>query len=267
MSAVEEILEEVKKRVSKKTRLFAVFDRDGTLVPILEDPNASQMPGSVRNALYKLAQHSSFYIGILSARGLSQLAIDFPDSNLILAGNYGMEIKVPKGTEFRHPVADAATGLLNQARDRLQRTLLPQYKTILEDHGLSLCLHWHLAPLTFRERISMLVEELSTQTPGLRFKKLPTSYEIWPAVDWDKAHGLDQMLRLSRFSPHDVLFMYCGDSAPDEPAFNWVNQREGISIRIGKSTAEAQYVLETPEKLHQLILGLGHLEVALTGVA
>jgi trehalose-phosphatase len=256
------ILNEIAKSLDEGKKLFAVFDRDGTLVPIVEDPAASLIPPKLRAALAELSSHKQISTAILSARGVAELMRDFPDRKHILAGNYGLEIHVPAPGEliFSHAVAEASRGLLYQAKQEFKKIMLPEYQTILEDHGLSLCLHWHLSPRIYREKICLLVEELTMQSPGLEFKQLPTSYEVWPAVDWTKANGLRQMMQMTQSTHDKVFFLYCGDSIPDEPAFEWVNSHRGVSLHIGrKADTSASFRFDSSRYLHELIDELNSL--------
>lgn len=257
---VNTIINEVSKRLEEGKKLFAVFDRDGTLAPIVDDPNSSFIEPDLHEALDALAAQRQLITGILSARSVTELRKDFPEQKHILAGNYGLEISVPGLISFTHPVAESSRVLLRQAKQELKQLMLSEYKTILEDHGLSLCLHWHRSPVIYREKINSLLAELASTSVGLNFKTLPSSYEIWPAVDWDKASGLRQMLQLAQASHSQVFFLYCGDSAPDEPAFDWVNLHDGISVHIGENNcSSANYTLESPAHLYEFICQLSRL--------
>lgn len=237
--------------------LFLVFDRDGTLVPFTANPADATLDFRVRDSLNRLADLPGIHVAILSARSICKLDEDLPDRKQILAGNYGLEIEFPTGARFIHPQAQSARINLEKARDLLEKRLMPQFECILEDHGLSLCLHFHKTPESLQEEFHTKVRELAADFPELYFKLLATSYEVWPAIDWDKSHGLDKMLELAKLSPDEIILLYAGDSIVDEPAFDWVNLNNGISILVGKRNSKARFSLDTPSRLHELI---GRLE-------
>ncbi len=48
------------------------------------------------------------------------------------------------------------------------------------------------------------------------------------------------------------VILYIGDSASDEPAFEWVNNHQGISVRVGKDAKSiAQFEINTPKEVEE----------------
>ena len=258
---INAVIEKLKHKRAQKTSLFLVFDRDGTLVPYHQDPAQARLGQEVLTQLDRLSKQKGVLVGILSARGLNHLFKDFPNKKQILAGNYGMEIHISSTLNYKHPKAEEVRELLGQIREKLIESLVPQFEAVLEDHELSLCLHWHRTPEPFRPQIHTIVKEICKDKPQLQLRALPSSYELCPAVDWDKSHGLEEMLRLARLRTEDVMLVYAGDSVADEPAFAWVNHHEGISIQVGSHSSHAQFRLESPSQLHELIHSIEHLDI------
>ncbi len=246
---------ELNRRRLKASKLLAVFDRDGTLAPITDDPRQAVVPREVRDLLARLAQARGVKAGVLSARSLRRLEGDFGGCNLILAGNYGLEIYIPGHEQFRHPQAERWRPLLVRARDSLAEGLGAQTGAILEDHGFSLCLHWHLTPARMRGVVDGAVGSLARDFPDLRVRCLPTSYEIWPPIDWDKSASLDEIKKICGLD--DWLCLFAGDSEGDEPAFRWVNAQGGISIRVGeKGDSAATCRLQSQRQIVELLRDL-----------
>lgn len=258
---IQAVIDKLKRKRAQKTSLFLVFDRDGTLVPFHHDPARAILGQEVLDRLDRLAKQKGVLVGILSARGLNHLVKDFPNNKQILAGNYGMEIHISSTINYKHPKAEAVRDLLMQIREELIESLLPQFEAVLEDHELSLCLHWHRTPDLFKPKIHSIVKEICKDKPQLQLRALPSSYEFAPSVDWDKARGLEEMLRLARVRTEDVALVYAGDSPADEAAFAWVNHHEGISIQVGSESSHAQFKLESPAQLHELIHSIEHLDL------
>lgn len=249
-------------RELEKRPLFAVFDRDGTLVPITDDPLAAMVSAELKANLRKLAGTKNTKVAVLSARGLRHLSQDFCGDGLILAGNYGLEILLPDKRAFIQPKAKASREMLSKARLRFQSELPKDVNIILEDHELSLCLHWHRTPPARREEVHASARRLKKEMPELSFRALPTSYEVLPDVLWTKADGMAQIASMCQINGTEPLYVYAGDSEYDEPAFRWVNERQGISVKIGKAEqTEAQFCLDSPASLAGLIEKLIHLRV------
>ncbi len=251
--SVKAIINKIAESV-KDSHLLAIFDRDGTLVPINSDPNAAILDSGVLKLLLTLDSLPNIKVAILSARDLEELSHDFENNDLILGGNYGMELRVPNRELWKEPNALRARGILLKVKSELQKRLPEETQVILEDHQLTLCLHWHLVPLAHRDKVHGSMALLKKKYAQLVFKTLPTSYEIWPAVEWDKSFGLIQMTAMLETNLNKCLLLYFGDSDSDEPAFAWVNSHGGITVRVGKNEASmAQFDVGSTEEVKEIL--------------
>lgn len=239
---------------AEKRRLLAVFDRDGTLAPICATSEAATIPTQIKILMRRLACADGAQVGILSARSLSHLLQDFPDDELILSGNYGLEILFPDKRSFVHPQAELSRSSLSEVRKQFEAGIKKEACVIVDDHDLSLCFHWHLTPDALQEPVHDLIRRLKDDRSDLWFRTLPTSYEVLPPIPWDKGHGLEKIVQMLEFDDTDLFVVYVGDSEFDEPAFKWVNEHQGMSIRIGLfSHSAAQFHLPSSEELTEFI--------------
>lgn len=229
------------------------LDRDGTIVPIARRPEDAVVSPELRKLIFDLAALPNLELAIVSARSLKQLEIDFGQGPFVLSGNYGLESRLGSGKPLLHPHALASRNEMMQVLAQLQEL---GGGLILEDHGLSLCAHYHLCSQAEISKLKELVENLSESTRNLKFHKRPTSFEVMPGFDWDKGKALDficSALAESNGGANYGSYIYAGDSDGDEPAFAWVNARGGTSIRIDlNSRTAAAYRLDSPE----LLIGL-----------
>ncbi len=243
----------------RSKKLFVGLDRDGTLVPLHEDPAKALVSPALRELICKCAGLPETVLCVLSARSIDQLRIDFGSSDkMILAGNYGMEISFPQGEGYVHPLARSSKGLLAEAGKELQQELGKTLPVVLEDHGLSICLHWHLVPEASRNYVHQTVELLKGKYTEIYFKTLPTSYELLPTNDWNKGRALEQISitlnNSNRLSDSESIYLYAGDSHADEPAFSFVNMRKGLSIRVGgRGETEAALELKSESEMIEFI--------------
>jgi trehalose 6-phosphate phosphatase len=222
----------------KDRNIFVGLDRDGTIVPYAARPEAAKVDPELSALLNVLSEKPGICVGIISARSVAQLRGDFDVKKMFLAGNYGMEIACPRGEVHIQPFALEAVPSLKKVRDRLSK--LVRMGGILEDHGYSLCLHWHQVAVENVEIVKQEVAAMKHEFSSLQFSALPTSFEVKPLVVWNKGEALDQI-----FGKHAKLLgnsypLYAGDSAADEPAFAWVNGKGGISIRVGNGVAHSR---------------------------
>lgn len=239
--------------------LFIGLDRDGTLVPLHPDPAKAVMSRQVAELVGALANLPGVEVGVVSARSVEHLLKDLGvhAEKLFIGGNYGMEIKYPGGGKFIHADAEAAKSMLITAKKEMEALIAGGTPVLVEDHGLSLCLHWHLVEEKKLPGVSDLVKKLGDRFLNLHVRNLQTSYEVWPVSEWDKAKGLELIEAQLRSKDKQPLFVFIGDSDGDEAAFDWVNKRGGISIRVDERAEKvkscAKFHVDRPEDVHAFL--------------
>jgi trehalose 6-phosphate phosphatase len=238
--------------------LLIALDRDGTLVPYANRPEEAVVSDELRRLITDLSSCPGVVVALLSARSAAQLRGDFENAGIVMAGNYGMEVVLPDGTACIQPSALNAVPMLKEVRDELSELLDLEGGSILEDHGYSLCLHWHNVPISRRDEVHRAVSVTTDRFPDLRFRRLQTSYEVLPSLPWDKGFGLSfiDASTASGASPEGKrALLFAGDTESDTPAFIYVNDRDGLSVRVGGdgSLLGAQHWLREPSDLHALL--------------
>jgi trehalose 6-phosphate phosphatase len=213
---------------------FLFLDRDGTIVPIAENPKDAILQTATSQLLQKLSGQLSKRVAIVSARGLSTLAMECSPAEFILAGNYGLEISFPSGGKFLHPAAHEVHFLLAELRFDLMQMARYDPRLLLDDHQYSFCLHIHRIPKDEQQVVHDFMHELKHKYSSLLFRTLPTSYEIVPAIQWSKADALDKIVNELSLDASEFLCMAFGDSSADEPMFDWVNRHHGLSFGVGE---------------------------------
>lgn len=218
--------------------LLLSFDRDGTLVPIADHPTAAVIDPEVSTLLGRISMQPNITIAIVSARGIASLKRDFKSPKIILAGNYGMEIQFANGETLVQPQAEKAVARLKEALQTLMLWAGTIDGAIVEDHGYSLCLHWHAVSVDNRPRVQAGMAQINSLFPDLQIRVLPTSYEILPPFDWNKGMALEQIAARIKDPEIPLYCSFAGDSPADEHGFQWVNSQDGMSIRVGSAGAQ-----------------------------
>lgn len=257
-----ELLGSVDKLLAVENLLIAM-DRDGTLVPYANRPEEAVVTDSVRRLIDDLCARRGVVVAVLSARSAAQLRGDFEGAGIVMAGNYGMEVVLPDGSECIQPRALQAVPMLKKVRDELSESLDLESGLILEDHGYSLCLHWQNVPISRRDEVHRAITTTADRFSDLKFREMPTSYEVLPNMPWDKGFGMSFIdASTSGGAPANEKrgLLYAGDTESDSPAFDYVNDRGGISIRIGGNgdRLRAQHWLREPSELHELVEYMTH---------
>ncbi|HNN63100.1 MAG TPA: trehalose-phosphatase [Candidatus Obscuribacter sp.] len=236
------------QRLSEE-RLFVGLDRDGTLVPIYSDQSLALVDDRVRKIINQLTKLPQTTVSIVSARSAERLKKDYYSAEAILAGNYGLEVYFPDDTAVIQKEALEALPLLRSLRQLIADELESTLPICLDDHVLSLCLHYHLVPEHEQQIVHQKVAAFAKQFTGLQFRALPTSYEVLPPFDWSKGHSLSVIAQRLGLDDGKTCFLFIGDSEADEAAFQWCNEAGGISILVNSRVVEgsaAKYRVHSP---------------------
>ena len=262
-SPIDQILRSLEP-VLQDRKMFIGLDRDGTLVPYADRPEEARVDSDLYALLSELSKLPAVRVGIISARSIAQLRGDFDSKKLFLAGNYGLEICSPKGEFLIQPGALEAVPSLKEMRDRLAVLTSPRINAVLEDHGYSLCMHWHTVPVEEREFVHSKVLEIKDHFPLIETLSMATSYEFKPKMPWTKGSALRQIYMQEQADLANAYPIYAGDSEADEPAFDWVNDHGGISIKVGSGVFKtcSKFQLADTEDLRKLLRRILNIRTA-----
>jgi trehalose 6-phosphate phosphatase len=212
------------------TRAAVLVDFDGTLAPIVDEPeDARPLPGTPE-ALRAL--HAVYgCVAVVSGRPLSFLEAHLPPE-LELSGLYGLEarragvrVELPGAAEWR-PVVDQAVATARQD--------LPE-EVDVEHKGLSLTLHVRRHPEQV-DRIRAWAAAAEEQL-GLRARPAKMSIELHPPVHVDKGTVVDDLV-----AGLDAA-CYIGDDVGDLPAMDALDRLEargGTAVRAVVSSSEVE---------------------------
>ncbi|HYK10380.1 MAG TPA: trehalose-phosphatase [Gemmatimonadales bacterium] len=200
------------------------FDLDGTLVDIVDPPAVVRVDAGLRELLEALRQATGGAVALITGRSLENLDVVFPGSSFPAAGQHGVERRGADGHITQH---DPPPGL-DEARRVLADLHDPRLE--LEDKGLSLALHYRLAPQLggYAGRLA----RLAAAQAGPQYVVLPGKriVEIKPGGR-DKGVAVREFMEEPPFRGRRPLFL--GDDITDEHGFEMVNALDGASIKVG----------------------------------
>ena len=208
---------------------LVAVDFDGTLSPIVDDPDAAEPAEGAVEALLRLADRLP-EVAVISGRPLSYLS-RYLGPPLTLVGLYGLETirhgvrdDHPSAGVWRETMADVASGAEHHGPAGMH----------VELKGTSITLHYRQHPELAGE-----VEAWARQAAapaGIRVRPARMSVELHPPIDEDKGSALR---RLAADHSGPVLFM--GDDVGDLAAFDQLDELEAAGrkvLRVGVDSPE-----------------------------
>ena len=240
-------LKTIQKKLKKPAILF--LDFDGTLVPIVREPNRAVLSATTRQLLRSLSQQIP--IVIISGRSLNDIKSRIRLSGLTYIGNHGFEIR---GRSLKFRIRNAIRWR------RWIRRLSRELKTIfsdmpgiqVEDKGYSLSVHYRQAQRGERQRAARMFSRKMRPYEDQKQVRIYHGKAVWevrPPIEWHKGHAVIWVLKQPVFRGRWPLYM--GDDTTDQDAFRAIRNR-GLGIMVGPSRKKgaAHYTIESPGKVH-----------------
>lgn len=211
----------------RESALALFLDVDGTLLELAATPDRVRVPAALRNTLQLARERQQGAFALLSGRPLSELDELFAPCVFAASGKHGMEVRLPGGEVVR-PQADSS--ILDRARRWLRLLQQENRGLVLEDKGLSLAMHYRLAPRMERE-VTVAMQELADEL-GEEFVLRPGKcvLEIMPRR-FSERSAIELFMKQREFLGRKPVFI--GDDPTDEVGFEAVNEMGGHSIRVG----------------------------------
>jgi len=233
-------------------------DFDGTLVELVDDPQAVAID---RAALLRLAELQSELRGafaVLSGRRIGDLDRFLEPLRFAAAGVHGLERRSGPNEAIERL---AGPERLDPLRRDLGRQLGGRVDLRLEDKGMALVLHYRGHP-ELRAEAERLMAEAVRGDEGFAVMNGDHIVEVHLA-GMDKGRALAAFLVAEPFRGR--VPVYLGDDTTDEFAFRAVKERGGIAIKVGTGPSEADYRLAGVDSVHRWLGAPGEPATAGTG--
>ncbi|CAD6225167.1 unnamed protein product [Miscanthus lutarioriparius] len=255
---------------SEGKRIVMFLDYDGTLSPIVDDPDAAFMSETMRMAVRSVAKH--FPTAIVSGRCRDKVFEFVKLAELYYAGSHGMDIKGPAKASSRHAKAKAKgvvfqpasefLPMIEEVHERLVETTrcIPGAK--VENNKFCVSVHFRCVHEKMWGELSESVKAVLREYPKLRLTQGRMVLEVRPTIKWDKGKALEFLLDSLGFADcSNVLPVYIGDDRTDEDAFKVLRRRgqgQGVGILVSKHPKEttASYSLQEPAEVMEFLLRL-----------
>jgi trehalose-phosphatase len=175
-------------------RSAILCDIDGTLAPIVDDPEAAAVPEEARELLRDLARRY-LLVGCVSGRRASTARRLVGLDELAYAGNHGLELLAPGDAEPRlDPALGHRGGAAAAFADRLDWRALESAGLRLEDKGPIQAIHWRgaAAPALAEQRARELAELAAEEGLVPHFGRMVL--ELRPTAEVDKGIAVRRLV-------------------------------------------------------------------------
>ncbi|XP_076957804.1 putative trehalose-phosphate phosphatase 2 [Bidens hawaiensis] len=266
---------------SKGKQIVVFLDYDGTLSPIVCDPDRAYMSDQMRAAVRDVSKH--FPTAIISGRSRQKVYSFVKLRQVYYSGSHGMDTMGPAKTnnsydeKYHHKTIDEEGNELvvfQPAKDFLPviKKMLVEITertknirgVVIEDNRFCLSVHYRHVRGEEYERVEEEVESMLVNYPEFHMTSGKKVLEIRPSIDWNKGHALEYLLHNLGFD--NVLPIYIGDDRTDEDAFKDVcyfrllrERGEGYPIVVSSKPRKtmAFHSLHDPSEVLSFLIRLG----------
>ncbi|KAA8533855.1 hypothetical protein F0562_031372 [Nyssa sinensis] len=261
---------------AKGKRIALFLDYDGTLSPIVDNPDCAFMSNAMRAAVSDVAKY--FPTAIISGRSCDKVYEFVELKELYYAGSHGMDIMGPvRPSSNDHPNCIRTTdkqgkevNLFQPASEFLPmieevfRSLVEITKEIegakVENNKFCVSVHYRNVDEKSWTTIGQCVHEILKNYPRLRLTHGRKVLEVRPVLSWDKGKAVEFLLEtLGLSNCDDVLPIYVGDDRTDEDAFKVLrggNRGYGILVSSAPKESNAFYSLRDPSEVMEFLKSL-----------
>ncbi|WP_323171437.1 trehalose-phosphatase [Natrialba sp. PRR66] len=257
-----EHLPQLRATLANATHLLVCLDFDGTLAPIVDEPDAAAPTTANETAVAGLVDAAPVTTAIVSGRSLADVRTRI-DGPRIYAGNHGLELAWNE-TVAVHPVAHERAARLETVCEALETVLGPIPNVRIENKRLTGTVHVRTVPPAARPTVRRLTRTIVDRFGGDELDISPGKriLEIGPTIDWGKGDAVDV---ITSTLPDGTVPLYIGDDVTDESAFRAIDA-DGISIRVGDDDpSTASFRVRSPAAVARVLDWLGTAGVELVG--
>jgi len=217
------------------------FDVDGTLAPIVAQPEDARVPDATRSELRRLAARYALVACVTGRTGeVARAIVGVPE--LTYVGEHGLELD-PDAERWRDRIGSFAA-----------RASWP-----VEEKPLSAAFHYRTAPDREAAKRQLEQVEVDARAAGFRTRWGRLVLEVLPPIETSKRTAVEHLLART----HLRRALYAGDDTTDLDAFAALDDLE-LGVRVAIASAEApaalreraDVVLDSPAALAELLAEL-----------
>ncbi|SES06697.1 trehalose-phosphatase [Actinokineospora terrae] len=224
-------------QVARTPRLLVACDYDGTLAPIVENPENARPHTESVGALRSLAGLHETTAAVISGRALRDLAtLSRLPAEVHLVGSHGSEFDVG----FVHALDAEARDLHRRIEAELEKLTEGAEGVHLEVKPASIAVHVRRAPQDVADDVLGKVRSGPCTWTGVQVTEGKAVIEL-AVVQTDKGHALDVL----RHQAGATAAIFVGDDVTDEKAFTRLAGPD-VGVKVGDGETLAGYRIDDP---------------------
>lgn len=225
--------------------LLCVFDFDGTLAPIVADPDAARLPAEILPKL--LALQELVPVAILTGRSVEDVRQRVGFDADYMVGNHGIE-GMPGWEDRAQHYAAMCAQWKQQLQDAMACGDVAGAGLLIEDKRHSLSVHYRHAP-DGDAAAQQLRQVFARLSPAPRIIAGKAVFNLLPEDAADKGSALAWLMAITGASGA----VYVGDDVTDEDAFR-LRRPDLLSVRIeALPDSAADFFLDRREDIALLL--------------
>ncbi|XP_020239005.1 trehalose-phosphate phosphatase A [Cajanus cajan] len=271
---------------AKGKRIVLFLDYDGTLSPIVDNPDCAFMSDNMRAAVKNVAE--CFTTAIISGRRRDKVCEFVGVRELYYAGSHGMDIICPRrqSNSDNHPECISSADkqgievnlfqpaaeflpMIEEVLELLKECTKDIEGALVENNKFCASVHYRNVDQENWSIVGQRVYDVLKDYPRLRLTHGRKVLEVRPVIDWDKGKAVTFLLEsLGLNNCDDVLAIYVGDDRTDEDAFKAlreVNKGCGILVSPVPKETNAVYSLRDPSEVMGFLTSLAGWKSSIQG--
>ncbi|GAA1833075.1 bifunctional alpha,alpha-trehalose-phosphate synthase (UDP-forming)/trehalose-phosphatase [Agromyces salentinus] len=247
-AGVTEPLQRAIEELAETERLLVALDFDGTLAPLVDQPDEARATERARAAMARLVAAPDTRLALVSGRALDSLGhVAEPGEGVLLSGSHGVELKLDTGA-ITLDLRDAELLKLDQLTRILEQVAAETPGSRLEHKPAGLALHTRGLSSSAAAAMQLLARERVAAELGGVTVRMGKSVIEFAVRSTDKGESFIRLRQHARAT----AAIYVGDDVTDEDAFASLDEGD-IGVKVGQGKSIAPYRVRNPDDVAELL--------------
>jgi alpha,alpha-trehalase len=250
--------DEIAQRLAGK-RPAVFLDYDGTMTPIVSQPEDALLSDEMREVVVELAGQCT--VAVVSGRDRADVEPLVAIDGLVYAGSHGFDISGPAGLRMEYEGGRDRLPDLKSAERQLHQRIDSVSGARVERKRFAIAVHYRNVADEDVPGVEAAVRDVLARHDRLRMSGGKKVFELRPDIEWDKGRAVLWLLDALGLDGDDVVPFYLGDDVTDEDAFRALAGC-GVGVLVGDPTylTNAGYRLRDTSEVQQFLNQLVNLQ-------